>query len=415
VIRTLYSLGIQAYSAVIHAASTSNRKAKLWVEGRRNWQLKLKEAREKNPGELIWFHCASLGEFEQGRSLIEVIRIKYPQKKIFLSFFSPSGYELRKNYQHADHVFYLPLDTPHNAEALIKILQPQACLFVKYEFWFNLINALHRHNIPLVIVSAIFRKDQYFFSWYGGWFIKQLSKIKLFCVQNEESLQMLRSAGVKNVFVTGDTRFDRVISLPQNNSPSFVFSRPSLTIVAGSTWQRDEELLTQFIHSHPEFNYILVPHEPTPSNITSLQKRLPPDAKLFTELNGNNVESNILIVNTIGLLSRMYSQADVVYIGGGFHQGIHNTLEPAAFGKPIVFGPKFKQFREAVEMIENKSAFTINNFEELNSVFQMLLNNAQTRELAGEKNMLFVKSNTGATDKILKLIENHFDINGPQA
>ncbi len=406
----LYNVSIWLYNLSITIASLFNEKARLWVNGRKKIFDKLQS--EKNTNDRIaWFHCASLGEFEQGRPVLENFRNEYKDFKILLTFFSPSGYEVRKNYELADYVFYLPIDTPKNANRFIEIVNPRIVLFVKYEFWFNYIRTLKKKNIPVIVFSAIFRKEQHFFKWYGGWFRKALRKISYITVQNKESLELLKTIAVENVVLSGDTRFDRVYQI-SNNAKVFPlidkFKQDSILFIAGSTWQKDEEIICKYINeSSTDLKYIIAPHIVSKENIDLIQKKIKVKSIKFSELTEDNANySNIIIVDGIGYLSHLYAYANIAYIGGGFGKGIHNTLEAATFGMPIIFGPNYKKFMEAKELINAGAAFSIQNQQEFNNTLGNIINNKQLLNSCKTKSQKFVSDNRGATEIIsLKIKE----------
>ena len=392
----LYNISILFYVLGIRIASLLNSKAKLWIKGRNNIFQTLKTATE-NQNKILWFHCASLGEFEQGKPIIEAYKIKYPTHKILLTFFSPSGYEIQKNYNGADWVFYLPADTPSNAKRFIEIVKPIKAIFVKYEFWLNYMTELKRTNIPFYSVSAIFRKEQVFFKY--KWFAKQLNNVRHFFVQDKTSSELLKSIGYNNTTISGDTRFDRV----KTNASSAKgiplvteFCKQKPTIICGSTWPKDEQLIANFIKENQQYNYIIAPHELL--KIQQLQKWT--NGLLFSDANEQNIHnSNVLIIDSIGLLSSIYKYGTISYIGGGFGKGIHNILEPAAFDTPIIFGPHYNKFNEAKDLIEIGGAISIKNFNELQEAFSYFFSNYQ-------KNICknYIMQKCGSTQLVIKKI-----------
>ena len=393
--KILYTISIQLYVISIRIASLFNAKAKLWIKGRKAIFQKLAEA-TKEDQDIVWFHCASLGEFEQGKPIIEGYKIKHPTHKILLTFFSPSGYEIRKNYDGADWVFYLPADTKKNAKQFISIVNPIKVIFIKYEFWFNYMAELNKKNIPFYSVSSIFRKEQSFFKY--DWFAKQLNNVSHFFVQDQNSKELLKNIGFSNCTVAGDTRFDSVISNTQNSiSISLVekFSENKTTIICGSTWPKDEALLVKYIKKNPNYNYIIAPHEM--QHISALKNQT--NALLFSKANNTNISDiNVLIIDSIGILSNVYKYGDLAYIGGGFGSGIHNILEAVTFGLPVVFGPNYQKFKEANELIELEGAISISNFKELTSAIDYF--NTFDKSIA----INYTQENSGATKKILNLI-----------
>lgn len=405
--RFLYTLAIQIYEfGVKMAALFGNQKAKLWVDGRRS----LPE-NQPNDGDWIWFHASSLGEFEQGRPVIEALKSQYPQYKILLSFFSPSGYEIRKNYPYADEVVYLPSDTPKNAHLWLKRHHFVAAFFIKYEFWFNYMKALKDNGIPLFYISLILKSNQYFFQWYGGWFRKQLQSVTHFFVQDERTDKLLHSIGLDNSTVCGDTRFDRVAAIARQAKPfpeieKFINGRKC--IIAGSSWQPDEKLLAKCIKRLPhDYCFIMAPHDISDSHIAQIKNLLESDYQLYTEFDADK-ESKVLVLNTIGILSQLYQYARFVYIGGGFGVNIHNIQEPVTFGCPVIFGPKYKSFKEAVDLVGLGGAFSISKQVGLNYVFDRLLNDEAFYQHASKVCKDYVLSQIGATPAIMKGFSQHF-------
>jgi 3-deoxy-D-manno-octulosonic-acid transferase len=409
----LYTISIFLYSILIKLAAPFNIKAKQISAGRGQTFARL-QAKIKHDKPIIWVHCASLGEFEQGRPVIEAIKKQHPAFRILLTFFSPSGYEIRKNYELADYIFYLPADTRKNAQKLIEMVRPEKVFFVKYEFWYNYINELKKKNIPLYLISAIFREDQLFFknSPWGKWYRQMLSGFSHFFVQDEKSVELLGSIGIRNVTKAGDTRFDRVAEIARkgNNIPIVEkFKGDSILVVAGSTWKPDEELLVQYIHSHPEVKFVIAPHETKKGNIDRLINLLKSPVICYTEANDETVvNKQVMIVDTIGVLSSIYKYADLSYIGGGFGVGIHNTLEAAIFGMPIVFGPNFRKFNEANVLVKIGVAFPVADFSSLETILDSLLNDAEKRILISQICITFTNENIGATQLILNKVFNNF-------
>lgn len=416
----LYQLFRFAYHVGIHIASLWNAKAKLWVKGRMHWRRELKAWRKTLPEGtgVIWMHCASLGEFEQGRPLLEKMAVDYPTHKILLTFFSPSGYEVRKNYAGAHFISYLPMDAPHHASQFIRIAQPSLALWVKYEYWYYFLRTLYRRNIPLLLVSGIFRPDQPFFNWYGKFWRRMLGFFTQLFVQDERSLALLQSIGVRHkVILAGDTRFDRVSAISdQWQSPAAFLSNFCLghrVIVVGSSWEDDEALFIHYVRIHPEYRFIFAPHEVSPERIAEMKEDFP-NAFLYSEAAKEfSIESNVLFIDCIGILSRLYKFADITYIGGGFNSsGIHNTLEAAVYGKPVVFGPVYEKFSEAVSLVDNGAAFSVENAIELESTLDDLFANDEKLKEAGEAAAAYVKAQQGATAKIVNYVaENRLLIN----
>jgi len=408
----LYNLSIFFYSLLIHCAGLFNKKARLWIEGRKNVFTKIKNTISSK--ELIaWFHCASLGEFEQGRTVIEHLRKRHPEYKILLTFFSPSGYEVRKNYKAADYIFYLPLDTSGNAKRFLDIVKPSIVFFIKYEFWFNYIRNLRKKNIPFFVISANFRHGQHFFKWYGGWFRQQLRSITHIFVQNKESLELLKRINITQATVSGDTRFDRVYEITGNVKTFPVIQRfceDSDVFVAGSSWPPDEEFLTRIINSGKiNYKFIIAPHLVNKSHVASLTEKIKGHVVKYSEADEENVMcAKVLVIDCIGILSHVYRYGKIAYIGGGFGSGIHNILEAATFGLPVIFGPKYHKFQEAIALIKEGGAFSISSEAEFNNTIMRLYNNPDLLEQASEIAKNFVQKNIGATKIILDETDRYF-------
>lgn len=416
----IYNLGIRLYQAGVNiAAATGNRKARLWLNGRKGWAARMQKDLEGETGPLVWVHAASLGEFEQGRPVMEALRKQYPGCRLLLTFFSPSGYEVRKDYKGADHVYYLPLDTPGNARRFLEIARPSLALFIKYEFWYHFMTALYQRQIPSVLISGIFRKDQAFFKWHGGLFRRLLRQLSHIFVQNEASRQLLQQIGIGHVTVTGDTRFDRVWALAQEAVELPLvkqFIGNKRTIVAGSTWESDESALAAWWAGHyePDRRLIIAPHEVNEQHIGKLLE-LFPGAVRYSELAGAKVEHNgyegehpgmVLIIDNVGMLSSLYRYACVTFIGGGFDPGgIHNVLEPATYGKPVVFGPVYDKYAEAVALLAAGGAFTVPNDPALAQQMEQLLLNDDLCTQTGAVASKYVAENKGATARILSYIQ----------
>ncbi|MDR0981753.1 MAG: 3-deoxy-D-manno-octulosonic acid transferase [Culturomica sp.] len=408
--RLIYNIGILLYINAIWIASFFNHKAKLWIKGRKNIFSEIKKTK-RGTERLVWFHASSLGEFEQGRPVMEELKEKEPATKILLTFFSPSGYEIRKNYQGADYVFYLPADTPANAAKFVKYFRPDVAVFVKYEFWFNYLNVLHSQKIPTYIISAIFRKNQIFFKAWGGFYRNILHLFNLIFVQNEESAKLLASINVCNYKITGDTRFNRVKQIADSAKTiekAELFCKGEKAIICGSTWQPDEELLFSYINNSNDNNkWIIAPHEIGGSHIKGIvEKSQRKIAKLSDNVNTIQ-QADVLIIDCIGLLSAVYRYGKLAYIGGGFGVGIHNTLEAAVYGLPVVFGSNYKRFNEAVELINSGGGFSVNNEDDLHKIFDNLLNDEETRTAAGQHAGNYVLSHLGATKAIIEIISTN--------
>lgn len=400
-----YSIGIRFYYLLILFFSLFNKKAKLWVVGRRDWLNNLKSAISPNYP-VAWFHCASLGEFEQGRPLIEAYRESHPGHRILLTFFSPSGYEVRKNYAGADYVFYLPLDTAQNAKRFLGVVKPSIAVFVKYEFWYHHLIQLKRSNVPMYVVSAIFRPNQVFFKWYGTWYRKVLVGFNHIFVQNTASVSLLQSIGISHSTAAGDTRFDRVYETAQKAEKIAVlneFCNGHRVLVAGSTWPKDEELIVSFMKTAPpDVKLVIAPHEIDRPRIDRLIEQIGLSSERLTHVRESNLAyARVMVIDTIGVLSSAYSYANIAYIGGGFGTGIHNTLEPATFGVPVLFGPNYHKFREARELVDIGAGISISNAEEFSEQLNKLLSNPNEMKDRGIAAREYIEENIGATDRIL--------------
>jgi 3-deoxy-D-manno-octulosonic-acid transferase len=405
--RIIYNTGIFLYHLLIRVLVPFNKKAKLYMKGRKNWHAGLKTSIDRD-SRYIWFHCASLGEFEQGRPVMEAIRRKYPQYKLILSFFSPSGYEIRKNYPLADVVCYLPADTHRNASLFIDTIHPEKVFFVKYEFWYHFLRTLKERKIPVYLVSGIFRKGQRFFSKmpWGAWFRQIPGYFTHFFVQDEKSAGLLAGIGYRNSTISGDTRFDRVAAIA-NSSQLFPvvdkFREGKPLLIAGSTWEPDEELLVPFINRQSGLKFIIVPHEISPPHLNRLIRMLKKPAVLFSKLNEADIHlSDVIIVDSIGLLSGLYRYGTFAYIGGGFGAGIHNILEAATFGLPVFFGPRYSKFREACQLIDWGGAFSVTSAEAFEKALSRLIDNPEELKRTCLVSSDYIKNNQGATNIILK-------------
>lgn len=408
-LRILYN--IITYVAAFHLKIIAlfNSKIQLGVTGRTN-TFKILKSNISSKDNVIWFHCASLGEYEQGLPVFEEIKNIYPNHKIVLSFFSPSGFEIRKKNPLTDIVVYLPLDTKHNAKTFLNLVHPDLVIFVKYEIWPNYLNELDRRKIRSILISALFRKDQSFFKPYGTLMRKSLKAFEHFFVQNDNSKKLLKSIGFNNVTVSGDTRFDRVSNqLQTDNTLGFVkhFKQDKLCIVAGSTWPEDEKLFINFINSASEdLKFIIAPHNIKSHQIEGLKSSLQKKAILFSEKEKLELSNyQVLIIDTIGILSKIYSYADIVYIGGAVGAtGLHNTLEPAVFGVPIIIGENYNKFPEAYKMIERGGMFSISNQKEFNAIMDSLVLNTEKRVQSGIANASYISKNRGAVIQIIDYI-----------
>ncbi len=380
------------------------------MSGRNETFSKLVSAISKKD-KTIWFHCASLGEFEQGRPIIEEIKEKYRDHKIVLTFFSPSGYEVRKDYAFADVVTYLPLDTRSNAKKFLQIVHPKMAVIVKYEFWPNILKELQKQKIETILISGIFREDQSFFKSYGSWMRKSLDAFSHFFVQNKISKDLLESTGFKNVTMSGDTRFDRVYEInKQDNNLDFIadFKQNKYTLVAGSTWPKGEVYLVNYInfHASEKEKFIIAPHNINQQQITELQNSITKTTTKFSDKKRDN-DAQVFILDTIGILTKVYNYADVAYVGGGFgKEGLHNILEPATFGLPLIIGPNYNKFQEAVDLVALGSCKAVKDQEEIDLELQKLLNDVSYREQNGQISKDFISNNIGATKIIMDYISN---------
>jgi len=406
--RLIYNLFIFLYPIIAQCLSFKNRKAKQWLEGRKEIFKQISAQISANE-DIIWFHCASLGEFEQARPLIEYVKEKQPAYKILLTFFSPSGYEIQKKYKNADYVFYLPNDSVSNAKKFLNIVKPKFIFFIKYEFWYNYIRQAQKQSIPFYSVSCIFSEKQFYFKCYGVWFRKQLKRVTHFFTQDEHSKNLLNRYGISQTSVFGDTRFDRVYQIVANTKQIDLFSSFTLenkVIVAGSVWTEDEKLLEKLLEKH-YFRLIIAPHEVHKEHIEDIKKRFSAySPSLYSQLSSDMDISQIqvIIVDVIGILSSLYRYGNIAYIGGGFGKGIHNILEAATYGKPVIFGPKYKKFKEANDLVSLSAAFSISNYEDLDNIINKLYADTQNIEIIGNKAKQYVLDNIGACERIYKFV-----------
>lgn len=408
----LYNFGLRVYYLIILIVSIWNPKAAKWISGRKNWRRELQGV-FTGKDRVIWFHCASLGEFEQGRSLIEKVRKKYPDRRLLLTFFSPSGYEKRKNYTEVDHVCYLPLDTRRNARDFLKMVPAEMVFFIKYEFWQHFLRRIHMEKISLYLASGNFQKRHLFFRFYGGWFRKVFNYFTHIFVQDSYSMELLNEHGINHVTVAGDTRFDRVAQISVKNGIKeeiMKFKSDKQIIIAGSTWEKDELLIrAAYNNLKGRCKWIIAPHEPSDKNLLRLKHSFP-EHLLYTDLiSGSDKTADVLIVNTIGHLSSLYKYGSIAYIGGGFGKGIHNILEATAAGLPVVIGPNFRRFREAVELQIAGAAYVVEQDSELTGKLRELLDNQALLKKCSQIAENYTFSNTGATDKIVDFVftSNH--------
>ena len=403
----IYNLVIYIYLFGVKLAALFSSKPAKMVKGHREVFDILRDKIDRN-ARYIWFHAASLGEFEQGRPLIERIRKEHPEYRILQTFFSPSGYEVRKNYQGADIVCYLPFDTPRNVRRFIEMVNPCMVFFIKYEFWQNYLNTLYKKGIPVYSVSSIFRPNQIFFRWYGKDYRKVLKTFSHLFVQNEVSEKLLASIGVTDVTIVGDTRFDRVLDIctVAKDLPLVkAFKGNSKTFVAGSSWGSDEDIFIRYFNEHPEMKLVIAPHVVSDSHLKEIMEKVKRPCVRYTEATAENVsKADCLIIDCYGLLSSIYRYGEISYIGGGFGVGIHNVLEAAVYGIPVIFGPNNKKFREAQHLLEKKGGFEINDYEEFKRLMDRFLTDNSYLQQAGNAAGDYVKNNSGALEKIMRAI-----------
>ena len=405
----MYSFAVYLYMFGVIVASLFNKKARLITKGHINTFRILRHQIDKN-ARYLWFHAASLGEFEQGRPLMERFRREHPEYKILLTFFSPSGYEVRKNYEGADVICYLPFDTPGNVLSFFRLVHPEMAFFIKYEFWLNFMQACYRRNIPVYSVSSIFRPNKVFFRWYGKGYSKVLHYVTHFFVQDEESRHLLSLRGIRdNVTVVGDTRFDRVLDISHQakNLPlvEHFTKDASFIFVAGSSWSPDEDLIIPYFNAHPDMKLILAPHVIGEEHLTQIESKLKRPSLRYTEATEENVsKADCLIINCFGLLSSIYRYANVAYVGGGFGAGIHNVPEAAVYGIPVLIGPANKGFREAQDLLRLGGCFEITGQTLFNAVVSRLMSKEKLRQERGAIGKHYIESNAGAADKIFQKI-----------
>lgn len=405
----VYNLVIYLYNFLIRLSSPFNKKAKLWLSGRKGLFKQLNENIDRK-SKIAWFHCASLGEFEQGRPVIEEFKKHYPAHKILLTFFSPSGYEIRKNYTGADYIFYMPIDTKRNVKQFLNIVNPSIAFFVKYEFWYHYLKQLKIANVPIYIFSANFREEQMFFKSYGKWYRNMLKYYNHIFVQNKKSLQLLNSINITNVTISGDTRFDRVFTIAYNSKevPQMkIFKDDKILFIAGSTWGKDIDIIAKYINeTKKNIKFIIAPHEINDETIRHIYDTVTKTAIKLSQVSTSDLTNyDVLIIDNIGMLSSLYKYSEIAYIGGGFGKGIHNILEAATFGVPVVFGPNYHKFIEAKELIKAGGGYTISSFEEFENTINDLISNKEKLSNASEVAKSYVENNVGATKVILNEIK----------
>ena len=407
-----YNLAIYLYAFVVRIISPFHKKARKMIAGHKETYRKLRQDVAPD-AKYIWFHAASLGEFEQGRPIIEEIKRKYPQYKILLTFFSPSGYEVRKDYPLADIVCYMPFDKKRNVKKFLKLVQPVMAIFIKYEFWYNYINQLYKRNIPVYMISAIFRPSQMFFKWYGSGMRKLLKRYACICVQDDNSAELLKNIDITNVEVCGDTRFDRVVEIrEQAKSLELVQTfadkakeEGEMILVAGSSWPKDEDIFVPYFNSKADLKLIIAPHEIGESHLKYIESIVQRPHIRYSQATAENIdEYDCLIIDSFGLLSSIYRYGQIAYIGGGFGVGIHNILEAAVYGIPVIFGPNFKKFREAHQIIEQGGGYSISDYQSFRGLMDEFMEYDDILMSAGNNAGNFVSSNTGVVDRVMKLL-----------
>lgn len=410
----IYQLAIRLYGLAIRIAAWFQPKAKQWVEGRKDIFIRLEKAFREETATIIWIHCASLGEFEQGRPLIEKLKAKHPSYKIILTFYSPSGYEIRKNYALADYVFYLPLDTPVNAQRFISIVQPKMVFFVKYEFWYFYLITLKEQKIPYYLIAGVFRRNQLFFKSYGKWYLEAIKGFEQLFLIDQASVAIVNRHGLRQVQLTGDPRIDRVATIAQNAPRIEVitdFKGEKKLFILGSAHEKDWRIFFSFITIIQNKNYfenwrfMIAPHEISADQLIKIEHQAPLPITRYTNWsNHNKLPSNsLLLLDTIGQLSAAYQYGDIAFIGGGFDKSIHNILEPAAFGLPILFGPNYQKFQEAKDLIEQGGAVSIRAEQDLVSVFNNWLEKVEVA-VDGEVAKSYIKKNMGGTERIMEAL-----------
>jgi 3-deoxy-D-manno-octulosonic-acid transferase len=419
----LYNLFLWLYQVGIRIVSPGNKKAAAWINGRKGIFKTIREARIRGD-QRVWMHCASLGEFEQGRPVVESLKKKYPGITVIISFFSPSGYEVQKNYTGADHIFYLPMDSPVHAKRFLDLVNPNLVLWIKYDYWYYYLREIRKRKIPALLVSPIFRSEQPFFKWYGNIHRLMLDSFHAFFVQNEQSRQLLETLGIsQSVFVNGDTRFDRVIDIAEAFEPlpliaAFCGKYP--VIVAGSTWEEDEEELDHYAKTHPDIRFIIAPHEIEEEHLQDMEVLFKSTIrhsvleKQNQQINTNGqrvsavVQPNVLIIDNIGMLARLYFYADICYVGGGFgDDGVHNTLEAAVYGKPVITGPVIEKYFEVMELADAGGVIIIDNALEAESVFRRLFEHPDEYAFHCQAAKEYVYSRRGATERIVRYIQEN--------
>jgi len=409
----LYNASIHAYRLALQLATPFVPKARLALAGRAGWADAIRAQLSGNQSPIAWFHAASLGEFEQGRPVMEAFRQQYPSHKILLTFFSPSGYEVRKNYAGADYIFYLPLDTPANARRFLDLVQPRIAFFIKYEFWYNYLRELAARRVPILSFSAIFRPNQVFFKPYGGFYRNFLRYFDHLLVQNTESVDLLRGIGITNVTLAGDTRFDRVqqVAATKKAIPiAETFQAGLPLLVVGSAWQADMDVLIPFLNAFSQpLKVIIAPHEIHDEEIERWRGQLTKSAIRYSQTSESDVAgADVLFIDNVGMLLSLYQYGSFAYIGGAFGKGLHNILEAATFGMPLFFGPNYDKFQEAIDLVREGAAFPVQNSAELSAQFQRLYDDNARQQGAAHVSQTYVTRNTGATSKVMDIVKGYF-------
>lgn len=408
-----YHLAIHLYALIVRIISPFHKKARKMIVGHKQTYKILREKVDPN-ADYIWFHAASLGEFEQGRPIIEEIKREHPNYKILLTFFSPSGYDVRKDYPVADIVCYMPFDKKRNVKKFLKLVQPKKVVFIKYEFWYNFVNGLRKRNIPVYMVSAIFRPSQIFFRWYGWMMRKLLRYYECICVQDENSAKLLNSINVTNVKVCGDTRFDRVLDIEKQAKPLKIvesFVRKATTenekiFIAGSTWPKDEDIIIPYFNITTDLKLIIAPHEIDEAHLKYIESNLERPHIRYSQAIPEMMEDyDCLIIDSFGILSSIYRYGQIAYVGGGFGVGIHNVLEAAVYNVPVVFGPNFKKFREAHQLIEQGGGYSIADYQSFRGLMDEFLQYDSTLNAAGKHAGNYVRENGGVVNKVLEVLK----------
>lgn len=409
----LYNIFLVLYRATIRIAANWNIKARKWIDGRKNIFEKIQSSVQNSASPVIWVHCSSLGEFEQGRPVMEKLRVQVPGSRLFVTFFSPSGYEVKKNDAVADHIFYLPMDSKKNAAKFLDIIKPSLVIFVKYDYWYYYLDEIKKRKIRCLLISAVFRKEQSFFKWYGGLQRKMLGCFMQLFVQDKESKELLKKIGIENCTVSGDTRFDRVVEIAEKFEPIVSIEKileGSKCIVAGSTWKEDEEVLKSAWNEikSSQSKLIIAPHEIHPERLKELSMLFPGTVYFSSLVPGSKTPADVIIIDNIGMLSRLYKYAHVTYVGGGFTKdGVHNVLEAAVYGKPVIFGPNYEKYKEATDLIAAGGAESITNKDELLRILFALFNHEDENRKRSECSKNYVMLNTGATERIIHYIQEN--------